>query len=184
MDLITIHYTSEFAAGVYDAIVEAGEDFGLEPAGFQCMDGCRLEKGYEHWGHDLTQSITPLEAGLGFAVGFDKQSDFIGREALLEQRERRLVRRLASFSVHAGEPLLLHDEPLYRDGVAVGVTTSGSFGPRLERPVCIALIEHPAVSEEGFLQEGSYQIEIGSERFDATLHLRPAYDPTGSRLRA
>ena len=82
-----LYVPTEFAAGVYDEIVGAGEAFDLVHAGFHALDSLRIEKAYRHWGHDITDQDSPLEAGLGLAVRFDKPGGFIGREALLRQKE-------------------------------------------------------------------------------------------------
>lgn len=84
-------------AGVYDEIVAAGEAFGLVHAGYHALDSLRIEKAYRHWGHDITDQDSPLEAGLGFAVKFDKAGGFIGREALLRQKESGIAKRLIQF---------------------------------------------------------------------------------------
>ena len=149
------------------------------------MDSLRLERGYRAWGSDITDQDTPVEAGLGFAVAFDKAAEFIGREALLRQREAGVSRRLAVFTLDDPEPMLLGEDPIYRDGVLVGRTTSGAFGYTLGRSVGIGQIHapgHPAVTA-GHVRSGSYEIEVLSERVPATPHLRPPYDPSGARVR-
>ncbi|WP_236939928.1 GcvT family protein [Falsihalocynthiibacter arcticus] len=73
----------EFTVGVYEDLMRAGAEFGLRDAGYYALDGLRIEKGYRAWGHELTPDITPLQAGLGFAVDFAKPDDFIGKAALL-----------------------------------------------------------------------------------------------------
>ena len=77
-----LYIPTEFAAGIYDAMVEAGEDIGAPPmsAMHAHRTRCRIEKAYRHYGHDITDADTPLEAGLGFAVKFDKRGGFIGRD--------------------------------------------------------------------------------------------------------
>ena len=121
--------------GVYDRIVEAGYAFGLRHAGYRSMDSLRMEKGYRAWGLDLTDQDTPLEAGLGFAVAFDKGVDFIGRDALLRQRDAGLERRLVMFVLDDPEPYILGNEPVYRDGEVVGRITSGFYGHTVGRSV-------------------------------------------------
>ncbi len=79
-----LYIPTEFATGVFDALVAAGEAFGLRHAGYHALNSLRTEKGYRHWGHDITTDETPLEAGLGFAVAWDKQGGFIGRDALAD----------------------------------------------------------------------------------------------------
>ncbi len=88
---------TEFTAGVYDTIVAAGARFGLAHAGYHALDSLRIEKACRHWGHDITDEDTPLEAGLSFAVKFDKPGGFIGREALLRDREAGPAKRLRQF---------------------------------------------------------------------------------------
>ena len=148
------------------------------------MDSLRSEKAYRGWGHDITDQETPLEAGLGFAVAFGKVEDFIGKDALLRQREQRLTRRLVVFTVDDPEPLLLGDEPIFRDGRLVGRITSGSFGHTLGRSIGMGYVENSEGVAPGFIRSASYELEIATERFRASPHLRPPYDPRGERLRA
>ena len=82
-----IYAPSEFAAGVLDSILAEGDAHGLKPAGMHVLDSCRIEKGFRHWGHDISDEDTPLEAGMGFTCRFDKNVPFIGRDALLKQKE-------------------------------------------------------------------------------------------------
>ena len=103
---------------------------GLKLGGMHAMDSLRIEKAYRHWGHDITDEDTPLEAGLGFAVAFDKNADFIGRDALLRQKaEKKLAKRLLQFALEDPEPLLYHNEPIYRDGKLVGHHQLGRLWP-------------------------------------------------------
>ena len=180
-----LYIPTEFALGAYDAIAEAGSAVGLANAGFHAMDSLRLERGYRAWGSDVTDQDTPVEAGLGFAVAFGKDADFIGREALLRQREAGVSKRLAIFTLDDPEPMLLGEDPIFRDGVLVGRTTSGAFGYTLGRSVGIGEIHSPGHSTvtAGYIRSGSYEIEVLSERVPATLHMRPPYDPSGERVR-
>ena len=174
----------EFATRVYDAVVDGGERYGLRHAGFHAMDSLRIEKAYRGWGHDIVDLDTPLEAGLGFAVDFDKKAGFIGRQALLRQRERGVHKRLAVFTINDPEPLLLGDEPIYRDGELVGRTTCGAYGHTLGRSVGMGYVENESGVDAAFVRAGSYEIEIAAQRFSATASLRPAYDPSNRRVRA
>src|SRR5881296_1766540 len=138
-----LYVPTELATGVYDALVAAGEDFGLRHAGYHAMDSLRMEKAYRAWGHDLGSEDTPLEAGLGFAVRFDKRAPFTGRDALLAQREKPLSRRLVVLVLDDREPLLYHDEPIWRDGTLVGRITSGAYGHTIGRAIGLGYVEHP-----------------------------------------
>ncbi|MEQ9257714.1 MAG: FAD-dependent oxidoreductase, partial [Roseovarius sp.] len=112
--------------GEAPALFAALRKAGARPMGHYALEGCRLEKGFVHWGHDIGPEITPMEAGL--ARGIDWAKDFAGRDVLMAQRER-LERRLVLCRVE-GQPLLLHDEPVWEAGRVVGLTTSGGHGPR------------------------------------------------------
>lgn len=173
----------ENALAVYESIADAGQAFGLVHCGHLALDACRLEKGYRHWGHDVGPHDTPLEAGLGFAVAWDKPGGFIGRDALLVQRRKGIRRRLLQFAVADAHPLLLHDEPVYRDGTLVGHTTSGGRGFRTGLSLCFAYVScEPGTPRSELLGDG-YEIGIAGERFPLRALARPAYDPHRARLR-
>ena len=174
----------EFATRVYDAIVEAGQEYGLRHAGFHAMESLRTEKAYRAWGHDIVDLDTPLEAGLSFAVAFDKGVDFTGRDALLRQREAGLNKRLTIFALEDPQPLLLGNEPIYRDGVLVGRTTSGNYGHTIGRSVGMGYVEDDGGVDAAFVLAGSYEIEVATQRFSATASMRAAYDPANERVRA
>ena len=183
-----LYVPTEFALHVYDALVEAGESVGLRHAGYHAMHSLRIEKAYRSWGHDISDEDTPLEAGLGFAVAWGKEGGFIGREALLRLRERGapgLTRRLVQFALEDPEPLLYHNEPIWRDGVLVGRISSGMYGHTLGRAIGLGYVANDG--PEGVTPEwiiaGSYELEVAAERFPARVSLRPMYDPTAARVR-
>lgn len=178
-----LYVPADFAQGVYDAVVEAGADLGLRHAGFHAMDSLRIEKAYRAWGHDLGGEDTPLEAGLGFAVAWNKAAPFIGRDAVLAQRDRPLAKRLVVFVLEDPEPLLYHDEPIWRDGELVGRVTSGAYGHTLGRSIGLGWVTHPAGVDERFLDAGRWELEIACERFRARAQLAPPYDPKSLRVR-
>ncbi len=178
-----LYVPAEFALGVYEDVVAAGDDLGLRPAGYHAMDSLRMEKGYRSWGHDIGGEDTPLEAGLGFAVAF-KKDGFVGRDALLRQRDKPLARRLVMFTLEDPEPLLLGDEPIYRDGALVGRITSGAYGHTLGRAVGMGYVAHADGVDAAFVRAGRWDLELATERFPARAHLEPPYDPASSRIRA
>lgn len=165
------------AAPVFDRLIRAG----ARSMGHYALDACRIEKGFRHWGHDLGPHITPLEAGLGFAIDWTK--DFIGRPALLRQRDAGVTRRLVLFDV-SGDPLMLHDEPIWQGGGVVGLTTSGASGARTGRTLAFGLID---VAPGEAIQDTcarDFQIEVAGRRYPARALTRPPFDPTGARMRA
>ena len=178
-----LYIPTEFATGVYDLVVEAGAEFGLRHAGFHAMDSLRIEKAYRGWGHDITDQDTPVEAGLRFAVAFDKAVDFRGKAALQRQLDQGTRKRLVVFTIDDPEPLLLGDEPIYRDSVLVGRTTCGGYGHTVGRSVGMGYVESEEGVDAEFIRSGSYEIEIATERFSATASLRPPYDPRSERVR-
>jgi 4-methylaminobutanoate oxidase (formaldehyde-forming) len=179
-----LYVPMELAAGVYDAVVTAGEDLGLRHAGYHAMDSLRIEKAYRSWGHDVGGEDTPFEAGLGFAVRLDKRAPFTGRDALLARQGKPLTRRLAVFVLDDPEPLLYHDEPIWRDGALVGRIASGAYGHTVGRAVGLGWIACPDGVTEAFVASGRWEIEIACERVPARAQLSPPYDPKSLRVRA
>ena len=179
-----LHVPSEMAVHVFDRLVEAGAAHGLRLAGYHALDSLRLERGYRHWGHDITTETTPFEAGLGFAVKLEKGVDFIGRRVLLEEKAKgRLLRRLVHVLLEDPEPVLFHDEPILREGAIVGQITSGAFGHTLGRAVGIGIVENAEGVTDRFVSEGRFEVDIAGERWPAHLSLKPFYDPEGERVR-
>ncbi len=174
----------EFAAGVYDTLREAGRDLGLADAGYYAIDSLRLEKGYRAWGRELTTDDTPLEAGLGWAVRFDKGADFLGREALRAHQKRALAKRLVSLVLEDPEPLPWGDEPIWCDGRIMGSVTSAAFGHTLGRGVALGWIRRPEGVDAAWLGGARVELEIAGDRFAARLSLRAPYDPDGLRVKA
>lgn len=179
-----LYVPMECAEGVYDAVVEAGADLGLRDAGYYALESLRLEKGYRAWGRDVTPDDTPLEAGLEFAASLDKTPGFIGREALLAQRERGILKRLVIFTLEDPAALPWGDEPILRDGKLVGWVTSAAFGHTLGRAVAIGYVRHAEPVDQAFIESGAYEIEIAGERLRARAHFRAPYDPASTRMRA
>ena len=172
------------AGEVYDALVAAGQPHGLRLAGFHALESLRLEKGYRHWGDDITTDDNPLEAGLGFTAAMEKAGGFIGRDALRAAKQRPLLRRLAFFALEDSEPLLHRDEPVWRNGVPVGQISSGMFGHTVGASVGIGWVENTAGVTRDFITEAQYEIEIAGRRYPARVSLRPWYDPDGHRTRS
>jgi len=171
------------ATTLYDAVVTEGAEHGLRHAGFHAMNSLRLEAGYRHWGDDLTDRDTPLEAGLGFAVAFDKPGGFVGRDALVSQRDRPRTKRLVQFRLDDPERLLYHDEPILRDGVPVGRTSSGMWSYTEHRALAMGYVEAADAVDAAYVADGSWEIEVATEPIPATASLRSFYDPRSQRPR-
>ena len=178
-----LYMPTEFASGVFDAIMECSEDYGLRLAGYHALNSLRIEKAYRHWGHDITVEDTPLEAGLGFAVNMEKPDGFIGCEALRKKKQKPLKRRLAQFILNDSEPMLYHEEPIWREGVRVGRITSGMYGHTLGSSIGLGYVEHPEVGDREFIVAGNFELEIAGTRYPATASLKPMYDPLSEKVR-
>ena len=178
-----LYVPSEFAVGVFDAIVTAGAPFGLKLAGLHALDSCRIEKAYRHWGHDISDEDTPIEAGLMFAVKLNKGADFIGRDALLRRREAPATKRLLQLALLDREPLLYGNEPVWLGKSIVGRTTSGAYGHTLGAAIALGFVEHPEVATRGFVEAGGFEIEVAGRRVAARASVAPMYDPKSERIR-
>ena len=179
-----LYVPTEFVQGVFDLIVEEGAAEGLRLCGYHAMNSLRMEKAYRHWGHDISPQDTPLEAGLSFAVAWSKRDGFVGRDALLRQKEAGVQRRLVQFALNDERKLLYHNEPIWRDGVLVGRITSGMFGHTLGKPLGMGYVENVAgLADQRFIEEGRYEIEVAGMKIPAEASLRPFYDPSNLRVR-
>jgi glycine cleavage system aminomethyltransferase T/glycine/D-amino acid oxidase-like deaminating enzyme len=173
---------ADLAGHVYDTLVSAGGEHGLRHAGYHALDSLRMEKAYRSWGHDISGGDTPLEAGLSFAVAWDKPGGFTGRDALLRLREAGVARRLVQFALADPDAFAYHDEPVYRDGALVGRVSSAAYGHTIGRTVALGYVTAPEPgTPASWYRAGAYEIEIAGERVSADASLRPMYDPASQR---
>jgi 4-methylaminobutanoate oxidase (formaldehyde-forming) len=177
---------TEFAAAVYDRLMEAGGDLGLRDTGYYALEGLRLEKGYRAWGRELTPDRTPYEAGLGFAVKLDKEADFIGRAALEELRRKPPRRRCVSLvAVAADAPMAHGGELVMVSGRPVGEVTSAAFGAALGRVVMLAYLDTRGEPiDESWLSRQQLEVDIAGEAIGVTASLKSPYDPANLRVRS
>ena len=179
-----LYIPTECAPGVFDALMQAAPSVGGRLAGYHALNSLRMEKGYRHWGHDISDEDTPLQSGLGFAVAMKKPGGFIGLEALQAQKEAGLTRRLVQFALDDATPVLYHNEPICRDGAIVGRISSGMFGHHLGKSLGMGYVECQTQGEapEVILQ-GKYEIEVAGVRYSAQPSLAPLYDPSSARIK-
>ncbi len=133
------------AAGLWDALAEAGRAERLEPCGLGARDSLRLEMAYRLYGSDMDDSTTPLEAGLAWVVKLDK-GPFVGRDALLAQKARGLSKKLVGF-VLTGAGIARHGYPVLQDGREVGTVTSGTRSPSLGTSIGLAYVPTSLAAE-------------------------------------
>ena len=176
-----VYVSSDMAGHAFETLYEAGRDLGLKLCGMHMMDCARIEKGFRHFGHDITCEDHVLEAGLGFAVKTDKP-DFIGRDAVLRKKETGLNTRLVQFKLKDAEPLLYHNEPIVRDGEIVGYLSSGAYGHHLGAAVGLGYV--PCAGETAAeVLASSYEIDVCGTRVAAEASLKPMYDPKSERVK-
>ncbi len=178
-----LHVPVEFAAVVYEALMRAGEPHGIVNAGYRAIESLRLEKGYRAWGADIGPDYTPLEAGLGWAVDLKSERMFIGRDALVAQRERPLTKMLATFTVPDRDIVLLGRETIYRDDARVGWLASAGWGYTPETNIGMGYVRNKSGVNRAYLESGNYELEVAGERIPCTIHLDPLYDPGMRKLK-
>jgi dimethylglycine dehydrogenase len=174
-----LHHPIEYQRHLYDLLFDAGEDLGLVDFGYRALESLRLEKGYRLWGADISADYTPLEAGLERFVAFDK-GDFIGRQALLRQREAGGPRiRLSCLTVEVEDADAHGGEPVYADDRPVSYVVAGGYGHTVGESIALAYLPR------GLAMGGTeLQVEILGRRCPARLAEMPLYDPAGERLRS
>ncbi|MFM9977061.1 MAG: FAD-dependent oxidoreductase [Sphingomonadaceae bacterium] len=178
-----LYIPTEFMTHVYDTIVAAGGSFGLKHCGYHALNALRMEKGYRHWGHDITDEDTPLEAGLGFAVKLDKPGGFIGRDALIRQKAEGLKQRLVQFLLKSPAPMLYHNEPIWQGDRIAGYIRSGMYAHGLGGACGLGYVTAEDSGVVGAVDADAYEIEIAGVRYPAVASLRPLYDPGNARIK-
>ncbi|MCH7931010.1 MAG: GcvT family protein [Proteobacteria bacterium] len=173
-----LHHPMAEMAGLYDAIMAAGEGFGIANFGLYAMNCLRVEKGYRGWGAELTNEITMIEADMERFVNLDK-GDFVGREALLKRKQEGIGTQLVYLTVDAGDAECMGNEPVLVDGRVVGMTTSGGYGHAVGQSIAFAYVE-PAHAAPGT----EIEVAILGDPRRARVVAEPLYDPNNEKLRA
>jgi 4-methylaminobutanoate oxidase (formaldehyde-forming) len=180
-----LYIPAEQAVHVYDRVIAAGESFGLRHAGLKALGSLRMEKGYRDYGHDIDNTDSVLEAGLGFAVDLDKPGGFIGRDAVAAHKAAGpLTRRLVQVLVDDPEPQMFHGEVLHRNDAAVGYVRAASYGFTLGGAVGLAMIEAGQPVDAAYLASCRWEVEIAGRKYPARVSMRPFYDPDNLRIKA
>jgi 4-methylaminobutanoate oxidase (formaldehyde-forming) len=168
--------------------MQAGSDYGIKPAGMHAMNACRMEKGYRHWGHDIHDHINPYQAGLGFAVdinsdGFSRDERFIGRGALVGKKGLQSKRLVSLAILDQAPPFMTHDEPIYRNGVQVGLTTSAAWGHRVGKSLALAILENPNGVSVDWVTAGKFEVEVAMQRYAIQVQFASFYDPNSEKMK-
>lgn len=166
---VELFFARQDALKMWDALMQAGQPLGLLPCGLGARDTLRLESCLPLYGHELSTEITPLEAGLAWAVSLDKE--FLGVDVLRRQKQQGVPRLLAALKLAGRQPARA-GHPVSRGERQVGVVTSGTFGPTVGCAIALALVETAAAGAGTALQ-----IEARGARLDAVVVERPFYRP-------
>ncbi len=180
-----LYIPTEQAAHVYERLIAAGENVGLRHAGLKALASLRMEKGYRDYGHDIDNTDSVLEAGLGFAVDLKKPGGFLGKEAVLAKKaEGPLKRRIVQVLVKDPEPMMFHAEIVRRDGKAVGYVRAASYGHTLGGAVGLAMIDGGGEPvDAAYFAKGTWEVEIANTRYPAVASMRPLFDPENKKIK-
>ncbi len=162
------------AKKIYELIIDKGKNFNLSNCGMHAMDIMRMESGYLHWGHDISPKENQYEADLNFAISLRKDINFVGKDVLLKMKDKKQNKRLIMLSLKnskPGEPLLLHDEPIYLDDKIIGETTSGNYSFNFDRNLAFGYIKSSLNKEE--LSKKNLYIEVEKKKYPAEILLKP-----------
>ncbi|XP_077301849.1 pyruvate dehydrogenase phosphatase regulatory subunit, mitochondrial isoform X2 [Arctopsyche grandis] len=183
-----LYIPNEFALHVYSRLIETGDKYGIKHVGYYAMRTLRVEKFYAFWGQDLDTATTPLECGRAWRVKFNKKNDFIGKEALLKQRDEGIKRQYVQMLLNDHDPETelwsWGGEPIYRDGKYCGQTTTTSYGFTFQKQVCLGFVQD--INEEGkrnvvnnnYILSGDYEVDIAGIRYNAKVNLHSPNLPT------
>ena len=171
-----IYIPIEKSKQIYELIVSVEKEFDLVHAGAHSMDIMRMEKGYLHWGHDISPAENPFEAQLGFAVKLNKKENFIGKDYLIEEKNltKKILIMCSINNSKPGNPLVLHDEPIFYDNQIVGETTSGNYSFTYDKNLVFAYVTKKIDLEKS---SEKLEIEIAKKRYKLSLLKEPLHDP-------
>ena len=180
-----LYVPAEQGTHVYDLLLRAGEAVGLRHAGLKALASLRMEKGYRDYGHDIDNTDSVLDAGLGFVVALDKPGGFLGRDAVLAQKAAGpSTRRLLQVLVTDPAPLMFHAEVVRRNDVPVGYVRAASYGHTLGGAVGLVMVEAGEPITQAYLDAGAWDVDIAGTRYPAVASLKPLYDPEMKRIKS
>ncbi len=162
------------AKEVYNLIIEAGKDFDLSHCGMFSLDTMRMESGFLHWGHDISPEENQYQAGLQFAISYKKNLEFIGKKSLLKIKDKKPSKNFMMFTLNInipGEPLLLHDEPIYLKDKIIGRTTSGNYSFNYKKNLSFGYV-NSEYSKEDLIDKEIF-IEVEKKKYQASVLLKP-----------
>ncbi len=180
-----LYIPTDMARHGFDTLWKAGEKYGLVMAGLHSLDSGRIEKKFVHFGHDVADTDTPLECGLGFVCDYEKDIPFIGHDAMIRQKQTGSWKRkrMVQFLLQDPEEVLYHHEPILRDGKRVGHLTSGNYGHTLGGAVGMGYVYSDDGVDTDYIASGAFAIDVGGRIVPARASLSAMYDPRAARMR-
>ena len=169
-----LYVESNDAKKIYELIIEKGKNFNLSNCGMHAMDIMRMESGFLHWGHDISPEENQYQAGLSFTISNKKNVDFIGKSALEKINNEKIKTRFAMFTLKdskPGEPLLLHDEPIYLEDKIIGRSTSGNYSFNFKKNLTFGYIKNDFSNEK--LRDSKLFIEVEKRKYEIELIHKP-----------
>ena len=157
-----LYVKSEKAKKIYELLVNKGKDFNLSNCGMHAMDIMRMESGFLHWGHDISPEENQYQAGLSFTISSKKKDEFIGKKALEKIKKEKIKSRFAMFTLkdsQPGEPLLLHDEPIYLENKIIGRSTSGNYSFNFRKNLAFGYINNDISNDELYKKDLFIEVE-------------------------
>ena len=162
------------AKKIFELLIEKGKDFNLSNCGMHAMDIMRMESGFLHWGHDISPEENQYEAGLSFAISYKKNIDFIGKQSLLKIKEKKQKKQFLMLTLKdskPGEPLMLHDEPIYLDGKIIGRTTSGNYSFNFNKNLAFGYVKIDKDIKS--IEKNMIEIEVEKNKYKAEILTKP-----------
>ncbi len=164
-DGFELYFRNEHGPAIWDALMKTG---AVTPAGLGARDTLRLEMGMALYGNDIDDTVTPLEANLGWLVKL-KKDEFVGRDVLLGQKSAGIPRKLAGFALH-DRVVARHGYPVFYKGAQVDVVRSGTMSPTLNVPIATAYLP-----PDGAAEGSKVEVEIRGRRVEGTVQELPFY---------
>ncbi len=180
-----LYVPAEFAVGVYEDLISTGDDLGVVDGGYYAIESMRLEKGFRAFGRELTPEYNPVEAALLFACKLKTDIPFLGREAVEQAKSEGPRRKLVSFTLESGEPMLWGGELVVREGAAAGQVTSAAWGESLGACVGLAYVWDPGggAIDRDWVKQSAFEVDVNGSHEPVSVSLRPPFDPEGKKIR-
>jgi glycine cleavage system aminomethyltransferase T/glycine/D-amino acid oxidase-like deaminating enzyme len=169
-----LYIKNDDAKEVYNLIIKNGKEFHISHCGAHTMDTMRMESGFLHWGHDISPEENQYQAGLNFCISLKKKFDFIGKDKILKIKDKRLNKKFIMLALKdsaPGDPLLLHEEPIYLNNRIIGKTTSGNYSFNYNKNLSFGYINSDFSNED--LVKNKIYVEIEKIKYQADLLTKP-----------